>query len=93
MSTTPADPQHILQAKQAAAEAGLDLAPAFTALNLAAEFYRKRRQGVPPDDPARVLRNVRKRLRQMNEILTDADTTDAKKLKKMRFVLSLLLPE
>jgi hypothetical protein len=97
MATTPDDPPHILKAKQAAAEAGLDLAPAFTALNLAAQFYREGQATTPP--PAEettklrhILKGVRKRLRQLHEILAAEDIPDAKKVKKIRFVVNLLLP-
>ena len=91
MATTPPDPPHILQAKQAAAEAGLDLVPAFSALNLAAEFYLARK-ATKLDANARALRNLRKRVRQMSDILADADLPDAKKVKKIRFLVNLLLP-
>lgn len=99
MATTPDDPTHILKAKQAAAEQGLDLAPAFTALNLAAQFYRES-QAASPAAPEKdettklryILKNVRKRLRQLHEILAADDTADAKKVKKIRFVVNLLLP-
>lgn len=75
-------------------EAGLDLTPAFTALNLAAEFYRNNRlNNTTPDENARALRNMRKRLRELKQILADADIPDAKKVKKIRFVVPLLLPE
>ena len=47
MATTPDDPPHILKAKQAATEQSLDLVAAFTALNLAADFYRES----PPPAP------------------------------------------
>lgn len=99
MATTPDDPPHILRAKQAAAEQGLDLAPAFTALNLAAQFYRES-QAASPATPEKdettklrhILKNVRKRLRQLHEILAAEDIADAKKVKKIRFVVNLLLP-
>lgn len=99
MATTPDDPPHILRAKQAAAEQGLDLAPAFTALNLAAQFYRESQVASPAapekDDTTKlryILKNVRKRLRQLHEILAADDIADAKKIKKIRFVVNLLLP-
>ena len=97
MATTPADPPHILKAKQAAAEQGLDLVAAFTALNLAAEFYRESPPSAPaPDEELaklrRILRNARQRYRQLKEILDAGDIPDAKKVKKVRFVVNLLLP-
>lgn len=98
MATLPPDPPHILQAKQAAAEAGLDLEPAFTALNLAAQFYRESPPPVatPDEELAKlrhILKNARKRYRQLKEILAAEDITDAKKVKKVRFVVNLLLPD
>lgn len=98
MANTPADPPHILKAKQAAAEQGLDLVDAFTALNLAAQFYRK---SPPPaasldEELAKlrhILRNARKRYRQLKEILAAENIADAKKVKKVRFVVNLLLPD
>lgn len=100
MATTPDDPPHILKAKQAAAEQGLDLAPAFTALNLAAQFYRESQVANPPtpekDETAKlryILKNARKRYRQLKEILAAEDIPDVKKVKKIRFVVNLLLPD
>ena len=98
MAAAPDDPPHILQAKQAAAEAGLDLAPAFTALNLAAQFYRESQAPAAPpaEETAKlrhILKNARKRYRQFKEILVAEDITDTKKLKKIRFVVNLLLPD
>jgi uncharacterized membrane protein YccC len=97
MATLPPDPPHILKAKQAAAEAGLDLEPAFTALNLAAQFYHESPPAAAPDEELaklrRILRNARQRYRQLKEILAAEDIPDAKKVKKVRFVVNLLLPE
>ncbi len=97
MATLPSDPPHILQAKQAAAEAGLDLEPAFTALKLAAQFYRDSQadSSPTPEETTKlrhILKNVRKRLRQVHDILTDSGIPDAKKVKKICFVINLLLP-
>lgn len=97
MATTPVDRPHILKAKQAAAEQGLDLVAAFTALNLAAEFYRESPPPAPaPDEELaklrRILRNARQRYRQLKEILDAGDIPDAKKVKKVRFVVNLLMP-
>jgi hypothetical protein len=93
MPALPPDPHHILKAKQAAAEQGLDLAPAFSALNIAADIYRELKPARQADDQARALRNMRKRVREMKAILADADIPDAKKVKKIRFLVNLLLPE
>ncbi|MGI4833282.1 MAG: hypothetical protein ACRYFK_07455 [Janthinobacterium lividum] len=100
MATTPDDPPHIFKAKQAAAEQGLDLVAAFSALNLAAEFYRQ--EPAPPAAPApdaadvdklrRILRNARRHLRSLHEVLAAEDIPDAKKVKKIRFLANLLLP-
>jgi hypothetical protein len=46
-----------------------------------------------PEAQAKTLKNMRKRLRQVKEILAAEDITDAKKLKKIRFVVNLLLPD
>ena len=46
-----------------------------------------------PEAQAKTLKNMRKRLRQVKEILAAEDITDAKKLKKIRFVINLLLPD
>jgi hypothetical protein len=46
-----------------------------------------------PEAQAKTLKNMRKRLRQIKEILAAEDITEAKKLKKIRFVVNLLLPD
>lgn len=90
MATTPNDAPHILQAKQAAVEQDLDLTTAFTALNLAGEFYQ---QELADTEKLRGhLKRVRKRLREIHGILADDNIPDAKKVKKIRFIANLLLP-
>lgn len=39
-----------------------------------------------------ILKNARKRYRQLKEILAAEDIPDAKKVKKIRFIVNLLLP-
>ena len=46
-----------------------------------------------PEAQAKTLKNMRKRLRQVKEILATEDITDTKKLKKIRFLVNLLLPD
>jgi uncharacterized protein with WD repeat len=46
-----------------------------------------------PEAQAKTLKNMRKRLRQIKEILAAEEITEAKKLKKIRFVVNLLLPD